>query len=481
MKSIETSTEGQILRTSLRFTCTLALVMLFAGLFAGSASAQWTETTISNVNGAGDKASKLVFDAAGNLYGLAGATDPEGPAGEAVYEWTPTAGGAWTQTMLYLFPGGNQANGYAPNGQLVLDREGNLYGTTQSGGNGSVACVTNSNPGSGCGVVFKLTPTASGPWTETVLYTFNSGNTDGGWPTSGVIFDTAGNLYGTASVGGPYGAGVAYKLTPTATGPWTETVLYFFCSTGGACTDGADPAAGLTFDNLGNLYGAVVQSACTAANGAIYKLTPTANGPWTETGIYCPNSAAAADWDAQPLSNLVFRPRNDRCVRDRDRDRERARHREAARENDRICGDLYGTDRNGGEYGLGNVFRLTPAADGTWNGTDLYDFQGSDGRLAISSPVFDAAGDIYGTTNYGGLIDGVSCDGVLGCGVAYELTPTVTGFWTETQIYTFPNSPGLARPGGVIMDAAGNLYGPASDTSGIFELSPPAEAAALKK
>jgi hypothetical protein len=162
MKPIESSAGEAILRTSLRFTCTLAFVIAVAGLFAGSASAQWTETTISSVNGAGDKTSKLVFDNAGNLYGLAGATDPLGPAEEVAYKWTPTASGTWTQTLLYDFP------------QLVLDREGNLYGTTQAGGNGSVACVTNSNPGSGCGVVFKLTPTASGPWTETVLYTFNN-------------------------------------------------------------------------------------------------------------------------------------------------------------------------------------------------------------------------------------------------------------------------------------------------------------------
>jgi hypothetical protein len=142
-------------------------------------------------------------------------------------------------------------NGYFPSDSLIVDRSGNLYGTTEHGGKTDHGC------GIGCGVVFELTPNGGGGWTEKVLYRFAGGN-DGSNPIAGLIFDGAGNLYGTTTGGGTGGfEGTVFKLTPKKDGTWSESVLYSFCSFTN-CTDGGLPNAGVILDHVGNLYGTTV-------------------------------------------------------------------------------------------------------------------------------------------------------------------------------------------------------------------------------
>jgi len=140
--------------------------------------------------------------------------------------------------VLHSFQGGDGAN---PAAGLIFDRAGNLYGTT--------GCFVGLNFVN-LGTVFKLKPDADGKWTETVLHSFE--NTDGNNPQAPVVFDRAGNLYGTTSTGGAYGIGVVFKLAPDADGAWTETVLHSFQ---GGYGDGDSPFGGLVIDNAGNMYG----------------------------------------------------------------------------------------------------------------------------------------------------------------------------------------------------------------------------------
>ena len=143
----------------------------------------------------------------------------------------------WHEQILHSFGGG--VDGTQPFGTMIFDRNGNLYGTTYSGGS------------SDDGTVFKLTPNGSGSWTETILYSFTgppSGGSDGANPEAGLVFDAAGNLYGTTQFGGPTGTGTVFKLTPSVDGTWNESLLYAF---NGA--DGAHPACVPSFDRAGNL------------------------------------------------------------------------------------------------------------------------------------------------------------------------------------------------------------------------------------
>jgi uncharacterized repeat protein (TIGR03803 family) len=208
--------------------------------------------------------SNVIFDSAGNLYG----TTQGGGGGNCasfgcgtVFELSPASGGTWTFTILYSFTGGT--DGQAPAAGLVLDSGGNLYGTTQNGG-GSAACAD------GCGTVFQLLPAGGGTWTETVLHRF-SGGIDGSQPVAGLLLDSAGNLYGTAASGGASTAGVVFKLTHSSNG-WNETVLHNFIG-----TDGQYPESALIRDSAGRLYGTTAQGGAHSA-GVVYRLAPTSSG-----------------------------------------------------------------------------------------------------------------------------------------------------------------------------------------------------------
>jgi uncharacterized repeat protein (TIGR03803 family) len=294
---------------------------------------------------------------------------------------------------------------------------------------------------------------AAKPLYEQVLYSFctQTGCVDGAEPASPVIMDAAGNLYGTTPVGGSSNKGVAYKLTPNQDGSgWTETVLYRFCSQTN-CTDGSKPS-GLIMDLAGNLYGTT--SSGGARNwGTVFKLTPNPNGEWTETVIYsfCSNPDASCLTGAQPDGRLIM---------------------DAA-------GNLYGTAPMGGN-GSGTVFELTPDQSGTtWTATALHSFcpnwNCADGQNPHGDLAIDAAGNLYGTTQYGGTnISSSFCGYMVGCGTAFVLTPNQDrSVWTETVLYNFCSqancADGATPSGGLIIDKAGNLYGPANHT--VFKLT----------
>ncbi len=245
---------------------------------------------------------------------------------------------------------------------------GNIYGTTYGGGGGSC-------PG-GCGIVFKLTPAGSG-WTESVIYTF-AGGADGASPWAGVTFDHAGNLYGTTTAGGAFGAGTVYELSPSG-GGWTKRTLHSFQL---SQTDGSAPFAGVIFDPSGNLYGAT-QYGGSGSGGTVFELSPS-GGSWIFTTLYSFNASGGGRAKG-PVANLAIDG----------------------------AGNLYGTTAGDGVHGAGSVFKLTHAG-GSWTYTSLHDFTGgSDGQLPRSNVVFDSSGNLYSTA-YGG---------VDGKGVVFEITP----------------------------------------------------------
>jgi uncharacterized repeat protein (TIGR03803 family) len=253
------------------------LLRLLAGypalaVAAGFTPAHAADTVLHSFQGGIDGANpvaSLIADSQGALYG----TTFRGGAANAgtVFKLQPPAPGQtqWTNTVLYSFSGG--ADGRFPAAGLVFDAQGALYGTTRDGG------------AANDGTVFKLAPPAFGqvmPWTETVLYSFTNVPSGDRHPVGGLIFDSHGALYGTAS----YGAGTVFKLTPPVAGQtrWTETVLHHFQGAG----DGYEPVAGLIFDGQGALYGTTFNGG--AYNGTVFKLAPPAAGrtQWTETIIY---------------------------------------------------------------------------------------------------------------------------------------------------------------------------------------------------
>ena len=189
--------------------------------------------------------------------------------------------------ILYYFPCSltlSCPDGLGPEG-VIRDASGNLYGTTTFGG-------ANLGSGQGAGTVFNLAPPAQsgGPWTETVLYNFCSAALciDGQNPEAGLIQDAAGNLYGTTYGGGAHDYGTVFELAPPSQsgGPWTQTVLYSFCSAA-HCADGELPEAGLIQDAAGNLYGTTTIGGVNN-QGTVFKLAPPAQsgGPWTEAVLY---------------------------------------------------------------------------------------------------------------------------------------------------------------------------------------------------
>ena len=288
----------------------------------------------------------------------------------------------------------------------------------------------------GLGTVFELTPSMGGGWTEKVLHNFGQGS-DGSQPAGGLIFDAAGRLYGTTYFGGSNGYGTVFQLIPSAGGDWTEKVLHSFSG-----TDGSNPVYGsLTFDAAGNLYGTTYAGGSYGL-GTVFELTPNPHaigGSWAEKVLH--NFGQGSD-GSQPENGLIF---------------------DAA-------GNLYGTTYAGGSYGVGAVFELTPSMGGGWSEKVLHNFgQGSDGSQPVGGLIFDAAGRLYGTTQVGGSFYH---------GTVFELTPEPGGDWTEKVLHNFSGGADGAVPNvGLIFDAAHNLYG-TTDLGGaygwgtVFELAP---------
>jgi uncharacterized repeat protein (TIGR03803 family) len=229
------------------------------------AAGTWSEKILHSFNHNGSDgnnpyASALIFDASGSLYGTTYLGGTNG--GGTVFKLLPSEGGTWTETILYNFNvAGNDGN--VPEAGLILDSGGNLYGTTLYGGSAYAYG----------GTVFELSPTAGGGWTEKILHSFS--NKGGSEPKAGLIFDAVGNLYGTTMNLGQDGGGTVFRLVAGAGGNWTERVLQNFTGS----TDGFYPS-GLVFDSSGNLYGTAFTGG-VHNSGTVFELIRQANGDWT--------------------------------------------------------------------------------------------------------------------------------------------------------------------------------------------------------
>lgn len=402
-----------------------ALVMMLISV-RGWATEKVLHDFFPDPSGAGPHA-KLIRDAAGNLYGTTWGGGAYGYG--TVFKLVPKSGGGWTESVLHSFSGG--ADGGGPVAGLVMDAAGNLYGTA---GGGS----TRAHPAHG--VVFELTPSSNGTWNEKVLHRFIR-TTDGSDPSTQLIFDASGNLYGTTASGGAYGWGTVFELAPGSSGTWTETILYSFCPQSG-CEDGAGPSSRLIFDQTGNLYGTAGDGLYGA--GVVFELS--ASSGWTETVLHNFQSPDDGYW---PQGDLIFDQ----------------------------AGNLYGTTQMGGAHSGGIVFELSPGSEGKWTESVLHSFEGIGGRSPswpVGGLVFDASGNLYGTTEFGG-----NCYSVGGCGVVFELSPGSGEEWSETVVHQFagPND-GAVPMASLIIDQSGNLYGTTvySVLSGqggtVFELTP---------
>ena len=257
----------------------------------------WAEKILYSFGGRPDGSgpgSALISDASGNLYGTTGAGGAFGMG--TVFELVRRSGGGWAEKVLYSF-GSSVTDGFGPAGNLVFGPGGSLFGVTGEGG--QMFCNLN------CGTVYQLTPT-NGVWTETIIHVFGTGS-DGYQPAAGVIIDSWGNLYGTTFYGGVLtaygltgGPGIAYELTPQSDGTWTETILYNF---GGNAGDGTNPDSGLLFDSAGNLYGETAQGGSGGGAGTVFKLTDVKTQGWTETVLH--SFPASIQDGVSPMGGLV--------------------------------------------------------------------------------------------------------------------------------------------------------------------------------
>jgi uncharacterized repeat protein (TIGR03803 family) len=391
-------------RFSVPLTSALALLCGTLLLIGTRAAAQTVLYSFDGPHGAAPYAG-LVFDSSGNLFGTT--TDGGATKKGVVFELIPQGGGAWIEEVRHNF-GKSSGDGTVPYGGLVLDVSGNLYGTTYGGG------------AYGGGTLFQVTPSIGPNWPETILHNFGNG-TDGAKPHAGLIFDAVGNLYGTTSAGGANGAGTVFELTPIGGGAWSETILYNFI--GG--TNGSDPLAGLIFDSSGILYGTTAGGG-SYGGGTAFQLIPT-GGTWRLKTLH---SFGGFFDGAGPNGGLVMD----------------------------TAGNLYGTTVNGGGYinpehlAGGTAFQLSPGQGAAWNETLIYEFCNHPVCTDINpydGLLIDSSGNLYGTTYGRG-----------GLGTVFQLTPALTPPWTDTGLgyFNFNGNAGRAYAG-LIFDASGNLYG----------------------
>ena len=326
----------------------------------------WTPQVLYQFKGGTDGDlvySGVILDSVGNLYGTTAAGGANGYG--TAYELSPGANG-WTETLLHTFASQSGDGEYSV-GPLTFDQSGNLYGTTYQG---RTPCDY--------GTVYQLSPNPQGGWTENVLHCFDGSDSDGTYPSAGVIFDPAGNLYSTTFLGGPNGDGTVFELSPSG-GSWTEDILYSFGQNG----SGIYPYASLVRDKSGNLYGIFY--------GGVFELTPSGGG-WTYSTIY----------EAQPGLHGVAP--NSLIIDE--------------------AGNLLGTAEGGSSSnchggGCGAVFKLTHREKG-WQMTVLHNFPGGAGGAdPYGGLVMDQQGNLYGTTYDGGR---KGCGG--GCGVVFEISAT---------------------------------------------------------
>jgi uncharacterized repeat protein (TIGR03803 family) len=298
---------------------------------------------------------------------------------------------------------------------VILDSAGNLYGTAYYGGRAHAP--------DGFGIVFKLSPVGKS-WKETVLYSF-AGGTDGVFPVNGLIMDAQGNLYGTTA-GNSSIKGTVFELSPSGNG-WKQQTIYT------VATDGA----GLTMDPAGNIFG--------VSRWTAFELSPNGDGGWNPTVIY--TFKTKQKQSPNPEGTLVFDG----------------------------AGNLFGTTFGVtlGNYTGGYVYELSPTVEGPWAFKDIFTFVSQYGFSPQAGVVLDAAGNIYGTTAFGGESNNGVVFGLVG--------PDKIGRYKEKLKLDFKGPDGAEPLGSLILDSAGNLYGTASTGGGtgdgtgggvVFEVTP---------
>jgi len=388
-------------------------------IFAGGARAASKEKVIYSFTGqsdGSDPSSPLTIDSTGNLFGSAASSNYG-----VLFRLSPRANGQWEEIPFYSFEGGS--NGAYPNGGIVLGANGTFFGVTAGGGANSQ------------GTVFELIlPSAR---QLVVLYTFQQESNQGTTPNS-LIRDQAGNLYGTTLTGGGEGLGTVFELSPGSGGSWIYEEIFTFSYGGSYAQYGAYPYGVLTMDAAGNLYGTTYEGG-VYGGGAVFELTNTGQG-WKESLLY---NFTGGDNGDSPLAGVVFDSQ----------------------------GNLYGTTLSGGQDEVGTVFQLTPTQGG-WDHQVLYSFTGGldGGSPYYGSLALDAAGNLFGTTRYGGEAQ---------LGTVFKLTRSPHSHkWNETVLHSFAGAPDGVNPiFGLVLDPAGNLYGttPAggiNDLGAVFEITP---------
>jgi uncharacterized repeat protein (TIGR03803 family) len=398
----------------------LSLVVLTATLASGAAASGNYKVLHSfdcATDGCGPTGD-LIFDGQGNLYGT---------ADDTVFKLTPS-GGHWSLKVLHLF--NILSQGEALWAGVTFDPSGNLFGTALGGGTYDY------------GTAFELTPKAAG-WTLDVLHSFGSGN-DGWKPWGGVVLDRIGNLYGTTQ------GSTVFELTPSSGGDWIENTIYSFKAKG----DGSTPEAGLIWDAAGNLYGTTVYGGLVTKGcegcGTVFELSPISGG-WKEHVLYRFKWVPGGRDGQAPYASVVFDP----------------------------FGNLYGTTAGGGSDntcggGCGTVFKLAPSKNGHWTESIIHSFSaGKGGNASFARVVLDKAGNLYGTTQRGGI---GTCEG--GCGVVFKLAPGSNGKWIYSVLHRFTGPDGATPNAGLTLDKSGkHLYGTttlggANGAGTVFEITP---------
>jgi uncharacterized repeat protein (TIGR03803 family) len=332
-----------------------------------------------------------------------------------------TRAAAQTEEILHNFDGPFEAGGIYPNGGLIMDSAGNLYGTTA---NDSDDCTD-----SGCGTVFELVLGTDGDYTEKVLHTFSGSGKNAWGPEAGVVMDASGNLYGTTVFGGSSGSGAAFKLT-LIDGVWKESVIHNFAAYE---SDGEQPVESVALDSAGSVFGATENGGSDHA-GTIFEISPNGSGGYTEKTIHSFKNTDGA----HPTGNVIIDS----------------------------AGNLYTLTGIGGTIGEGTLIELSPTTSGSWTEAVLYDFSGSPGPYLTA----DASGNFYGVAGGGNTDESF----------VWKLSPATGGAYTEQVLYNICTETGCPigyGPIGVVLDAAGNIYGTnygggAYTYGTAFELSP---------